>query len=162
MPEISKTKFLINAGWDDVPHLADDEKERLLSNTMPHLRDARSKGIPSLGSGAIYPIPESEIVIEPFAIPAWWPVCFAMDVGWKRTAAIWGAVDRESDIVYLWSEHYRGEAEPSVHADAIRARAHWIPGVIDPAARGRSQKDGQVLYDNYVDLGWILIYHKML
>ena len=29
----------------------------------------------------------------------------------------------------------------------------WIPGVIDPAARGRSQKDGEQLIRIYRDLG---------
>jgi hypothetical protein len=76
-----------------------------------------------------------------------------MDVGWNRTAAIWGAHDREADVVYLYSEHYRSQAEPSIHADAIKARGVWIPGAIDPAARGRQQKDGEQLLQNYQDLG---------
>ncbi len=153
MPEISPTKYLVNIGWDDVPHLAESEKERMLSGTMPHLRDARSKGIPALGSGAIYPVEESEIICEPFEIPSHWPICYGMDVGWKKTGVLWSAWDRTSDVIYVWSEHYRGQAEPSIHADAIRARAEWIPGVIDPAARGRSQIDGNILLENYIDLG---------
>ena len=36
------------AGWDDVPHLEERTKTELLESTPPHLRDARSKGIPSL------------------------------------------------------------------------------------------------------------------
>lgn len=153
MPEITPSKYLVMAGWNDVPHLDQKDIEELSSSMRPHERDARSKGIPSLGSGAIYPIPESDLVCEPFQVPAHWAMCYAMDVGWKRTAAIWGAWDRESDIVYLWSEHYRGEAEPSVHATAIRSRAPWISGVIDPAARGRGQKDGDQLLQMYLDLG---------
>ncbi|MEO5369572.1 MAG: hypothetical protein H7833_05790 [Magnetococcus sp. DMHC-1] len=86
-------------------------------------------------------------------IPQWWPKVYALDVGWQRTAAVWGAWDREADVVYLYSEHYRGQAEPSVHAAAVRARGDWIPGVIDPAARGRSQKDGESLLQAYRDLG---------
>jgi hypothetical protein len=74
-------------------------------------------------------------------------------VGWKRTAALWGAYDREAETWFLYAEHYRGHAEPSVHAAAIRARGEWIPGCIDPAARGRSQDDGKKLTDSYRDLG---------
>lgn len=147
------SKKLVMAGWDDVPHLDDKTKKELLDSTPPYLRDARSKGKPSLGSGAIYPVEESEIIVDPFVLPAHWPLVYGMDVGWKKTAAVWGAHDRDSDIVYLWSEHYRGEAEPSVHAHAIRARAHWIQGVIDTAARGRSQIDGHTLMDLYRELG---------
>lgn len=153
MPEISSSKYLVTAGWDDCPHISKEDAAEMLAATPAYLRDARSKGIPSLGSGAIYPIEESEITCEPFQIPRHWPMCFAMDVGWNRTAALWGAWDRESDVVYLWSEHYRGDAHPSIHADAIKSRAWWIKGVIDPASRGRNQKDGDSLLDMYMELG---------
>lgn len=153
MPEVSPSKYLVQASWGDVPHLTEKAKAELLAATPPHLRDARTKGIPSLGSGAIYPVEESEIMVAPFAIPDYWPRAYGMDVGWSRTAAIWGAIDRSADVVYLYTEHYRGQAEPSIHAAAIRARGEWIPGVIDPSARGRSQDDGAQLMQQYVDLG---------
>lgn len=153
MPEITESKYLVNAGWDDVPHLSDEMKRQMLQETPPFLRDARSKGIPSLGAGAIYPVPESDITCNPFDVPAYWPRVFGMDVGWDRTAAVWGAIDRTSDIVYLYSEHYRGQAEPSIHATAIKARGIWVPGVIDPASRGRGQRDGERLIDDYRGLG---------
>lgn len=145
--------FVIMADWNDAPHLSDDEKAKLLKSIPAYQRDARTKGIPQLGSGAIYPVPESEIVCAPFEIPEFWPRVYGLDIGWNRTAAIWGAWDRESDIVYLYSEHYQGHLEPSVHAEAIKARGNWIPGVIDPAARGRSQKDGERLLETYGELG---------
>jgi phage terminase large subunit-like protein len=146
-------KCVIMAGWDDVPHLSESAKAELLSAIPPFQRDARTKGIPQLGAGAIYPVPESDILVDPFPIPDYWPRVFALDVGWNRTAVPWGAWDRESDIVYLYSEHYRGQAEPAVHSEAIRARGEWIPGVFDPAARGRSQIDGQQVLQKYKDLG---------
>jgi phage terminase large subunit-like protein len=150
------TRFVVMASWDDAPHLTKEQKELLWNSIPPYQRDARSKGIPQLGSGAIYPVPESEITVDPFEIPEYWPRVYALDVGWNRTAALWGAIDRESQTVYLYSEHYRGQAEPSVHAEAIRARGDWIPGVIDPAARGRSQRDGEQLMQQYTDLGLVL------
>lgn len=153
MPEISPSKYMVNATWDDVPHLDEQTKKELLDSTLPHLQDARTKGVPSLGAGAVWPIPLSEILVDPFEIPAYWPRGYALDVGWKRTAALWGALDRSVDVLYLYTEHYRGKAEPSVHATGIRARGEWIPGVIDPAARGRGQRDGLQLMTDYVELG---------
>lgn len=150
------SRHVIMATWDDAPHLSDSERKELWDSIPPYQRDARSKGVPQLGSGAIYPVPESEIVCEPFEPPAYWPRAYGLDVGWNRTAAIWGAWDRESDTVYLYSEHYQGHEEPSIHADAIRARGKWIPGVIDPGARGRGQIDGKQLLAAYVDLGLVL------
>lgn len=146
-------RAVVQCGWDDVPHLSAEAKAKLLSRLMPHQRDARTKGIPALGSGAIYPVPESDIVVTDFALPDFWPRAYGMDVGWNRTAVAWGAIDRDSDIVYLYSGHYRGQAEPSIHAAAVKARGDWIPGAIDPASRGRSQKDGEQLLQSYQDLG---------
>ena len=40
-----------------------------------------------------------------------------------------------------------------MHAAGIRGRGEWIPGVIDPASRGRSQVDGRQLLEDYQQLG---------
>lgn len=156
MPEISASKYLVTAGWQDIPHLTEKTKRELLEATPPYLRDARTKGKPSLGSGAIYPIQTSEFLVDPFQIPAHWPRAYGMDVGWKRTAAIWGALDRSVDCIYLYTEHYRGKAEPSIHATSIKARGEWIPGAIDPAAHARMQVDGQQLLAMYRENGLTL------
>ena len=151
------TRWVGTCTWDDVPHLSATQKDELLSEYPPYQRDARSKGVPQLGSGAIYPVPESDITCAPIEIPSFWPRAYGLDVGWNRTAGIWGAHDREADVVYLYAEHYRGQAEPAVHAEAIRSRGNWMTGTIDPASRGRGQRDGQQLFQNYIDLGLTLV-----
>lgn len=143
---------IVSATWDDAPHLGKQEKEELMAALPPYQRDARSKGIPQLGSGAIYPVPESEIVVEPFAIPKHWKVCYGFDVGWNNTAACWLAHDVESDTVYVTHDYKKGQAEPSVHAASIRAKGSY-PGAVDPASRGRSQKDGEQLIRLYREQG---------
>lgn len=150
---VSENKALVMAGWDDVPHLTQAQKDLIRAETPPHLIDARSKGIPSIGAGAIYPLPESEFTVADFALPPHWPRAYSLDVGWNRTAALWGAFDPEAKILYLYAEYYRGQAEPPIHASAIRKRGDWIPGVIDPAARGRSQDDGKQMIKLYRDNG---------
>lgn len=153
MEEEKPSRAVVSCTWDDVPHLSEEAKADMLSMYPPHQRDARSKGIPALGAGAVYPVPESEILVSPFELPKHWRRAYGFDVGWNKTAAIWGAHDPDSDIVYLYSEHYQGQQEPPLHAEAIRRRGQWIFGAIDPAARGRGQKDGERLRDNYIDLG---------
>lgn len=147
------SKYVVNAGWDDVPHLSEQAKAELLAAIPPYQRDARSRGLPVLGAGMIYPVPEEAYLVEDMPIPAHWRRAYALDVGWRRTAAIWGAYDPEADTWYLYSEHYRSEAEPAVHAEAIKSRGAWIEGVIDPAARGRQQHDGLQLWQSYCDMG---------
>lgn len=156
MPEISQSRFLVQAGWDDAPHLDERTKAELLASTPPHLRDARSKGIPSLGAGAIYPIVKEDVEVKPFQIPDYWPRAYAMDVGWNRTAVIWGAWDPSDDVLYIYAEYYRGQAEPAIHASAVKARGEWIKGVIDPASRGRTQTDGEQILAMYKQAGLAL------
>jgi len=156
VPDPENKRFVVTATWDDVPHLSKQQKDDLWESIPPYQRDARSKGVPALGSGAIYPVPESDIVVDDFEIPDHWARSYGLDVGWNRTAAIFSAWNRDADIVYLYSEHYRGEAEPSVHVDALKARGQWITGAVDPASRGRSQVDGRKLMQMYLDLGLTL------
>ena len=157
MGEITKSRYLVQAGWDDVPHLSPEVREELAKEFPAFQRKARTQGVPSLGAGAIYPIEEEAFVVDPFALPKFWNRSYGMDVGWNRTAAVWGARDTDQDVTYLYSEHYRGQAEPSIHASAIKARGAWIPGVIDPAANGRQQTDGERLLSTYIGLGLNLI-----
>ena len=130
-----------------------EAQAELEASYLPHERAARTQGIPALGAGVIYPVSEEEIKIAPFAIPKFYRHAYALDVGWNRTAALWGALDTETDVLYIYSEHYRADAEPAIHAQAIKSRGAWIPGVIDPASRGRNQTDGQSLLTMYRTLG---------
>jgi hypothetical protein len=66
-------------------------------------------------------------------------------------------LNRDTDTLYLYAEHYRGEAEPVIHAEAVKGRGSWIKGAIDPAARGRGQVDGRDLLQMYTDLGLDLV-----
>lgn len=146
-------KYTVTAGWDHAPHLSPEAIAEMSASYPPHELEARKNGTPTLGAGKIYEIPEETFVVDPFPIPDHWYSSFGLDVGWKRTAAIWAAEDRDADVVYFWSEHYGAEELPAIHADAIKGRGAWIPGVIDPAARGRNQVDGQRLIEIYQDLG---------
>lgn len=145
-------KGIINAGWDDAPWLSEDSKRRMLDDTLPHLRDARSKGIPAMGSGNIYPIALDNILCDPFQIPDYYERLYALDVGWNRTACLWAARNPDTDVIYIYDEYYASREEPDIHASNIKAKGTWIPGVIDPAARGRSQIDGKQLYAMYQHL----------
>lgn len=132
-----KSKFVIQAGWAHVPHLDEEEKRKLIENTPAYQVKARTEGEPSLGAGAIYPFPEDQIVVDPFEIPAFWPRAYGLDVGWERTACVWGAMDPASLTVVLYDEYYEQGGPhnaPRNHSAAIRARGSWIPGVVDPAS----------------------------
>jgi phage terminase large subunit-like protein len=146
-------RFCVSATWDDAPHLDETAKEELRKSYPPHQRDARTKGIPMLGSGAIYPISEDDLVINDFDIPGHWPRVFAMDFGWNCTAALWRARDPETEIRYYYAEYKAGHKEPAVHAFAVKQQGAWIRGVCDPAGDQANQKDGEKLLQLYQGMG---------
>jgi len=104
-------------------------------------------------SRAIYPVPERDIVVSPFPISPFWPRVYALDLDGAATAAIWGARDPNSDIVYLYDEYYSLARQSPVDAEAIQRRGRWIRGVMDPEANGRDRRDGWRLMKMYRELG---------
>ena len=95
------SRHCVQIGWEDAPHLSEPDREELLSSIPPHERDARTKGIPILGAGKIYPIAEELVLIDPFEMPPYWPRAYGFDADWNTTAAMWGSWGRESDTGYL-------------------------------------------------------------
>lgn len=136
-----KSKWYIQVGWKDVPHIDLATQEAIIATTPPAQVKARTEGEPSLGIGAIYPIPVSEITIQDFIVPVFWPRLFSLDAAMSGyTAALWFALDRDADMLYVWSEYKRSGQEIPIHAAAVRARGSWIPGVGDVA--GITNTDG--------------------
>ena len=151
-------KFVTQVSWNEVPHLTEEEKKELLAGTPEHLRDAREKGIPYLGQGAIFPYNTKDICCSSIPLQPWWPRAYGFDVGWNCTAAVWGAIDPDTNKIYIYSEYKKGKEIPAVHASAIKSLGSWIPGAIDPrGADNRSQIDGTRLIDLYDDEGLILV-----
>lgn len=146
-------------GHKDAPHLnppiiTKEEREELFADMLPHERTARETGRPSLGAGAIYPVEEEKLYIDPFAIPDHWEQGWAMDPGWNVTAALLGAKNPDTGQHYITAEYYGPRDEPIIHSHAIKAMLPWknLIGCIDPAAEGAAQKDGTKLKDEYEDL----------
>lgn len=153
-----KPRAAITVGWADVLWISEERKEATLASTPPHMRPTIMKGIPSIGSGAVYPIPLEDVVLKPEdvkPIPAFWKRIYGMDVAQGRgtTAAVFLAYDSDNDIVYVTGEHYVKDQPPEVHAARINAVAkNWMPGVIDPASH-QQDRHGVELYRQYNQLG---------
>ena len=144
---------IITATWDDVPHLDENEKAKLWAGIPEFQRDARTKGIPQLGSGAIYRVPLDDILVEPFQIPDYWKKAYGLDVGWNTTAGIWGAINPDTGIVYLYDEMYESKKQPFEYARTIKLRGDWINGVVDSASNNANQHDGSRIFELLKDEG---------
>jgi phage terminase large subunit-like protein len=76
-PDRSVTTMTI----DDVGHFTAEEKAKIIASYPAHEREARTKGIPTLGSGRIFPVPEETLAIEHREFPRHWPRIGGMDFG---------------------------------------------------------------------------------
>jgi hypothetical protein len=143
------SKWYTQISWDEVPHLSEKDKADQLARTLPYQREARSRGIPSVGSGLIYPIEESAIVVQDFPIEDYYRRAWALDIGWNCTACVWGAQNPDTGVTYLYACYKRGQAEPETHAKAIKGFGSWIPGVGDAA--DTNKLDGRQMITIYRD-----------
>lgn len=150
MYELRKGQALIQATWDDAPHIKEETKEQLLSVYSPHEREMRARGIPVFGSGQVFPFPEETIVCEPFLIPDHYARICGLDFGFDHpTAAIWIAWDREADTVYIYDEHYQSKQTVVVHSAAINSRPRWIPVIFPHDGMQHDKGSGIQLAQQY-------------
>jgi len=106
---------------DDAEHISPERREEIIASYPEYERDARTKGIPALGSGRVYPVAESSITVEPFKVPDFWPVIGGLDFGWEHpTAAAKLAWDRDHDVVYVTGAYRRKQATPIEHVAALK------------------------------------------
>lgn len=124
--ESSDDRAVVTMTIEDAEHYSPEERARIIASYPAHEREARAKGIPTLGSGRIFPVPEADISWQSGPIPKHWPRICGMDFGWEHpTAAAWLAWDRDSDTVYVYDAYRKKEAGVIEHSAAIKARGDW-------------------------------------
>lgn len=125
--EPGRDRIVIQMTIEDVGHYSDEQKARIIASYDDATRDARTRGIPVLGSGRVFNVPEAMIVIEPILVPDHWARIGGIDFGWDHpTAAVELAWDRDTDTLYVIREHRQRQAIPAVHAAVLRT---WTPGI---------------------------------
>ena len=165
MNNLQKGQSLVNATWDDASekvktmngldgHLNEDVMQQILSSYSPHERDMRRNGRPSIGSGLVFPLGEEKVMVDPLHIEEHWPRIAAIDFGWDHpTAVVWAAINPDDDIFYIYDCYRASKASPSVHAETIRTRPHFIPIAYPHDGNRRDSMGNPGLADQYRNLG---------
>lgn len=121
-------RFVVQWSLDDATFYTDEDRRRMIAGYAPHEREARAKGIPMLGAGKVFPIPEDWITIDDFPVPEHWPVIGGMDIGWNHpTAGVKLALDPEKKTIYLVADYRASETTPLLHAQALKAWGEDLP-----------------------------------
>jgi hypothetical protein len=135
---------------DDVEHYTAEEREAIIASYPPHEREARAKGIPSMGSGRVFPVPEDSIKESPRKIPTHWAQINGLDFGWDHPfAAVNMAWDRDYDRVWVTKCYRKKEATPVIHAAAIRPWGEWVPCAWPHDGYQHDKGSGLQLADQY-------------
>lgn len=160
--EIHNGKFYLHASWNDNPNLTEETKELMRLSMKPHELEAREHGIPTIGDGMVYQIPESVFVVSPFDIPDHWARFAGMDLGWEdHTAVVFFAWDKDNDCRYIYKDYKYNYMTPETHAGILLPQGlDWIPTICDPAGNMRQQSDGETLLSKYEQAGLKLIKGK--
>lgn len=142
--------YVKNVSWDDAPHIDPNEKERLWNSYPPHEREARARGTPMLGSGAVFPIGDDEISVAPFEIPNHWARINGIDFGIDHPGAgVFCAHDRDSDTFYVYDAFKVAGQTAIYHADALKKHGEWIPNAWPHDGIQRDPGSGKALKDLY-------------
>lgn len=139
---------LIQATWDDAPHMTPDKRHQKLMQYPPHERDMRSRGIPMIGTGLVWPVEQSQILCDPFEIPFYFRRICGIDFGWDHPfGALWIAKDNDKDILYIYDVFKQSKAVIPVLASAIKSRGDWIPVVWPHDGMKHDPKSGKPMAD---------------
>lgn len=145
-------RHLVTATWDDVPHLSAEQKQQLWDALPPHEKEARSKGIPGLGEGAIFPVSDESILVDPFPIPKHWRQIGGLDFGYDHPfAATKLAHDLDTDCIYVTAEYRERKATPVIHAAALRPWGKWLPWAWPHDGLQHDKGSGEQLAQQYRD-----------
>ena len=125
MNEESPDRAIVTMTIDDAQHIPVEEREKIVAGYAPHEREARAKGIPTLGSGRIFVYPEESIKITlGTEWPAHWTFNWGIDFGMGEQAHPFAAVllgwDRDADILNICAALKLTVAGAHNHAIAMK------------------------------------------
>lgn len=151
--EHSPDRIVVTMTIEDAEHYTPEERAKIIASYPAHERDARTKGVPSLGSGRIFPVLEENIVVDPFEIPKYWAQIGGLDFGWDHpTAAANLAWDRDNDIMYVTRDYRQREATPIIHAAALKPWGGWLPWAWPHDGLQHDKTSGEQLAIQYREL----------
>lgn len=140
---------------EDCPHISPERIAEIKETYPRHEWDARLRGEPKLGSGAIFLTPEEHIKFPVSQIiPDHWTRLWGIDFGISHPfAAVLSAWDREADVLYLLHGYKASDALPIIHAEAMRAIAADVPVAWPHDGHQREKGTGESLAKVYKELG---------
>lgn len=153
----SEQQIVVNMTIEDVDHYSAQQKREIIASYPEHEREARSRGIPTMGSGRVFPVAEAQIAEEPLQVPTmpgWWQQIAGIDFGWDHpTAAVWLLYDPEADVLHVHAAARHKEHTPVLFAAQVRAWGAALPFAWPHDGLQHDKGSGAKLADQYREAG---------
>jgi len=136
---------------DDALHIPAEERAKIISAFLPHEREARARGVPTLGSGRIFMTPEGIITEPPLEyIPEHWTKLWGIDFGIGHPfAAVLTLWDRDNDVIHVHHAYRVADALPIQHAFAMKQIGAAVPVAWPKDGADREKSSGEPLAAAY-------------
>lgn len=129
LDDSSQDRGVVQMTIDDALHIPAAERARIIAGFLPHEREARARGVPTLGSGKIFQVSE-ESITEPkieHVPPQWakiWGLDFGIDHPFAAALLLW---DRDNDVVHVHHVVRVRDQLPLQHAVPMKAVGAGVP-----------------------------------
>ena len=154
---IRKFSHMVVASWEDVPHISKDEQESLIAMMPPHEIEARTKGIPYLGGGMVFPVAPHRYTVEPFNIekfPGSYKYINGLDTG-STTFAVFLAIEPITNKIKVYAELEFKDVPIPVIAYSL-SQLNQAIYMADTSINAVNQFDQRSYNQEFVDCGMCL------
>lgn len=152
----SPNRCTINMTIDDAGHMTPEKKAEIIAKYKPYEKEARTKGIPMLGSGRIFPYTDesiTEATIPLHKIPPEWFKGWGVDFGIDHPfAASLCAIDRDTDCFHVLHTIRVSDQQALQHSVAIKNVAVRAP-VFWPHDGHKRESDAKAIAEKYKNFG---------
>lgn len=152
-----RDRVVVKMGIKHVTHYTEEEKRQRINSYPQHEREARENGDPVLGSGAVFTVPSTDIMVSDLYVPLHWCKLWGTDFGVTHPfGAVLIAWDIDADIIYVLDTVRLTNSQPIHHASAIKriapdVRVSW------PHDGSRRETSLQTITSNYKREGLLML-----
>lgn len=154
---------LVTMTIDDALHISAVDRAKIIASYMPHELEARTKGVPMMGSGRIFVYAEDSIT-EPAIgdVPLHWFKLWGTDFGIGNDhpfAAVLILWDKDADVIHVHHEVRMSNELPDRHAKSMKPIGAAVPVAWPHDGINREKLSGDQVASGYKKEGLLMLPH---
>jgi phage terminase large subunit-like protein len=159
--QVSPSRGFVTMTIHDAEHIRAEDIPGIIARVPPHERDARIYGIPSMGSGRVFPYTVEQVDEDGIAagsVPAHWGKLWATDFGIGHPfAAVLLLWDKDNDVIHVQHALRMPDTLPIMHAAAMKTIGAGVPVAWPHDGNQRDKGSGETLASIYKKQGLVML-----